>query len=135
MASRIKARMGDTVEASFKLAYKKAEVARLADAPRYQAIDLFMTCASGNKVQVGAGKAIGDGTIMQCDVREITEDDQAVKAQFFFGRDPKLGDYCKAGEVWKLYLSYCAKDGGSDGNPDDPGTHFLAEVELAGSAS
>jgi hypothetical protein len=131
MAERIKARVGDTVETSFNLVYKKAEVARLPDRDQYVAIDFVMTCDTDGKVFMGATVQPTSHSQIVCAVREVTQDDQPVTAQWLFVPDPATDpNFFKTGDLWHLSLSYVAKDGSPDSNPKSPRVHLLAEVEL-----
>ena len=136
MTERIKARVGDVIETSFKLAYKKAEVARLPDTARYHSVDFFMLCEAGGKVELGAGRELGPGTFIQSATKEVTQDDQEVSARFSFANTKETGDRLfVTGDLWKLFISYCEKDGNTSGKKDDTGTHLLAEVELVAAAA
>ncbi len=130
MAERIKARIGDVVETSFSLTFKRAEVARLPDPSKFEAIDFFILSDKGNKTAIGAGREFGEGTRIRCAVREITQDDQPIVAQFSFAQSPKDPGFFAVGDVWQLFVSYCSKDGAASGSAKDPDSHLIAEVEL-----
>lgn len=132
MAERIKARVGDTIETSFNLAYKKAEIARLPNAAKYATFDFFMMCEKGSKLQIGASREFVEGVFIRCQSRDITQDDQPVVAQFHFGGTMGGSSVFSPGDLWRLYLAYCAKEGSPSGDPKDPDSHLLAEVELQG---
>ena len=133
MAERIRARLGDTVETAFNLVYKRAEVARLPDRQRYEAIDFMMQCDVANKIVIGAGRQPAEGNVIVCAVREVTQDDQPVTAQWSFSSPSHDPAFFQAGEIWKLYLGYVSRENGTVEEPDKPGVHLLAEVELVGS--
>lgn len=130
MADRIKARIGDVVETSFNLAFKKAEVARLPDPKKFQAIDFFIVSDKGGKLAIGAGRQFDDGTQIRCAVREVTQDDQPITAQFSFASSAKNPGFFAVGDVFRLFVGFCAKDGSLAGDSRDPDSHLLAEVEL-----
>jgi hypothetical protein len=130
MAERIKARIGDVVETTFNLAFKKAEVARLPNPRKFEAIDFFMLADKGGKVMTGAGREFSDGSSIRCAVREVTQDDQPITAQFRFADSSQNRGFFAVGDVWKLFLSYSSKDESPTGDPKDPDSHLLAEVEL-----
>ncbi len=131
MAERIKAKVGDTVETSFNLAYKKAEVARLPDRSQYEAIDFVMFCEAGGREFLGSGLQASVGNHIVCTVREVTQDDQPVTAQWDFTASPSESpDFFKTGDLWQLYLAYVEKGGSPPGDLHSPRVHLLAEVEL-----
>lgn len=130
MAERIKARIGDVVETSFNLAFKKAEVARLPDPKKFEAIDFFMLSDKGGKVAVGAGRQFDDGTQIRCAIRDVTQDDQPITAQFSFAQSAKNPGFFAVGDVFRLFVGYRPKDGNLTGDSKDPDSHLLAEVEL-----
>lgn len=133
MAERIKARIGDIVETSFNLAFKKAEVARLPDAAQHKAFDFFVLTTQGNKTANGASANFDSrGLGIKAAVGEVTQDDQAVTAQFRFANDAQSGETVKVGDIWQLFLFYCAAPGDSPPSPNDPRSHLLAEVEIVG---
>jgi hypothetical protein len=130
MADRIKARIGDVVETSFNLVFKRAEVSRLPNSAKFEAFDFFMFCEKGGKVKIGAGKSFNDGTQIRCATQDITQDDQAVSAQFSFASPRKDAGFFAVGDVFQLFLTYRSKDATSGSDPKDPDSHLLAEVEL-----
>lgn len=133
MAERIKARIGDIVETSFNLAFKKAEVARLPDAGQHKAFDFFAIEPKGKKEADGAGQnSFAPGVGIRAPAGDVAQDDQAVTAQFRFANDKQSGELVKVGDVWQLFLFYCSAVG--EGRPpvDDPRCHLLAEVEIVG---
>lgn len=133
MAERIKARVGDIVETSFNLAFKKAEVARLPDAAQHKAFDFFVVSTQGGKTATNAGANFSEpGLAIKSAVGDVTQDDQAVTAQFRFANDTKSGEMVKVGDVWQLFLFYCAAAGDSPPSAKDPRSHLLAEVEIVG---
>jgi hypothetical protein len=133
MAERIKARIGDIVETSFNLAFKKAEVARLPDAAQHKAFDYFMI--SRDEVLGFANPTFGDrGLAIKAVVGDVTQDDQAVTAQWRFANDDKIKSV-KVGQIWKLFLYYCDAPGGTTPEENDPKAHLLAEVEIIGPAA
>lgn len=135
MAERIQARVGDTVETSFNLVYKKAEVARLPDHQDYGAIDFMMSCEVGGKEHSGAGIRAHPGERIICAVREVAQDDQRVETQWFFQNDEAAGPtFFQVGDLWKLYLGYVRKGAAFTEGPGSPRVHLLAEVELVANA-
>ncbi|MEO8451797.1 MAG: hypothetical protein ABI647_18545 [Gemmatimonadota bacterium] len=136
MAERIKARIGDIVETSFNLAFKKAEVARLPDAAQHKAFDFFVINPKAKKIATNASNNFGErGLDIKAAAGDVTQDDQAVTAQFRFANDQKAGEMVKVGEVWQLFLFYCGAAGESPPSEDDPRSHLLAEVEIVGPAA
>ena len=130
MAERIKARVGDIVETSFSLVFKKAEVARLPDADKHKAFDYFMIAQQGAKMTSNAGTNFGPALGIRATVGDVTQDDQAVTAQFRFANDARSGEMVKVGDVWQLFLFYCSAPGDSPPSATDPRSHLLAEVEI-----
>ena len=136
MAERIKARIGDIVETSFNLVFKKAEVARLPDGAQHQAFDFFVLTTQGNKMASGASNNFGEpGLAVKAAAGIVTQDDQPVTAQFRFANDTKSGEMVKVGDVWQLFLFYCSAAGDSPPPASDPRSHLLAEVEIIGPAA
>jgi hypothetical protein len=132
MADRIKARIGDVVETTFSLAFKKAEVARLPDPRKFQAIDFFLLSDKGGKLAIGASREFSQGIKIRCAVREVTQDDQPITAQFSFAPTSGEPNFFAVGDVFRLFVGYCPKGEGLAGDPKDPDSHLLAEVELVG---
>ena len=130
MAERIKVRIGDVVETTFNLALKKAEVARLPNPRKFEAIDFFMAADKGGKLLTGAGREFSEGSNIRCAVKEVTQDDQPITAQFRFAESAQNRGFFAVGDVWKLFLGYCSKDEPLAGDSKDPDSHLLAEVEL-----
>lgn len=135
MAERIKARIGDVVETTFNLSFKRAEVARLPSPSNFEAIDFFLLAEKGNKLLIGAGRELVDNVNIRCAVREVTQDDQPITAHFSFAPPSANPGIFAVGDVWRLFMGYCAKNASLTGNPKDPDSHLLAEVELVGGSA
>lgn len=89
--------VGDTVEVTFKLKYKKAEVQRRPDKDAYQ------------RVVVEATSPVNSKVIMAFD-QEVTADDQAITGDISFAPTPHQPDFFKPGETWTVTASYTGAD-------------------------
>ena len=132
MATSIQVPVGETVKASITLAYKKAEVARMADAALYQTIDFYMVCDERKAQFQGADRQFSDGQFMISDqARKPLSDDQSVEAFFRFPADDRLhGKVCAAGQRWQLFLAYLDTDGTKWPSQGDPRLLPLGDVNL-----
>ena len=87
----------------------------------------------GGKLAANASNNFGDrGLDIKAAAGAVTQDDQAVTAQFRFANDAKAGEVVKVGDIWQLFLFYCSAAGDSPPSAKDPRAHLLAEVEIVG---
>lgn len=88
--------IGDTVEVSFKLKFKKAEVQRRPDRDSFQKI-------------VVEGSTTGNKLIAAFD-RDVTTDDQTVTGEIAFIPAHFSPDFFKPGETWTIIAGYAGAD-------------------------
>jgi hypothetical protein len=92
----IQAKVGDLVEVSFTLDFKKAAVNQLPNKDKFKFIGFQLLLQAKGKVMTGEPRGV-----------PVTQDDQQITAVFNFDPDGMMGpDFFVAGEKWAVQAGY-----------------------------